>query len=48
MAMDADTATALHEKDDMTCKELEQERVDWLEAFYKSDPCVQTNDGVLK
>jgi hypothetical protein len=27
---------------------LEKERVEWLEAFCKTDPCLQTNDGVLK
>jgi hypothetical protein len=27
---------------------LEKERVEWLEAFCKMDPCLHTNDCVLK
>ena len=27
---------------------MEQERVDWLEAFFTTDPCLETNNGVLK
>jgi hypothetical protein len=36
------------DKNDRTYKKLEKERVDWLEDFCKTDPCLQTNDGVLK
>jgi hypothetical protein len=35
-------------KNDRTYKKLENERVEWLEAFCKIDPCLQTNAGVLK
>ena len=40
--------TVLDDKDDRTYKKLEKERVDWLEAFFKTDPCLQTNNDVLK
>ena len=48
MAMNANTATVLCDKEDRTCKKLEKERVDWLEAFFESEPCLQTKNGVLK
>jgi hypothetical protein len=40
--------TVIYDKDDRTYKKLERERVEWLEAFCTSDPCLQTNNGVLK
>jgi hypothetical protein len=38
----------IYDKNDRTYKTLEKERVEWLKAFCKTDPCLQTNDGVLK
>jgi hypothetical protein len=46
--MEASKPTVIHDKDDRTHKKLEKERVDWLEVFFKSDPCLQTTNGVLK
>jgi hypothetical protein len=40
--------TVIYAKEDRTYKKLEKERVEWLEAFCTTDPCLQTNDGVLK
>jgi hypothetical protein len=40
--------TAIYDKTDTTFKKLENKRVEWLEAFCTTDPCLQTNDGVLK
>jgi hypothetical protein len=40
--------TVIYDKDDRTYKKLEKERVQWLEAFCTTDPCLQTKDGVLK
>jgi hypothetical protein len=40
--------TVIYDRDDRTYKKLEKERVEWLEAFCTTDPCLQTNDGVLK
>ncbi len=40
--------TVIYDKNDRTFKKLENDRVEWLEAFCKTDPCLQTNDGVLK
>jgi hypothetical protein len=40
--------TVIYDKDDRTYKKLEKERVEWLEAFCATDPCLQTNEGVLK
>jgi hypothetical protein len=40
--------TVIYDKDDRNYKKLEKERVEWLEAFYKTDPCLQTNNDVLK
>jgi hypothetical protein len=49
LEMEASKPTVIYDKDDRTYKKLEKERVDWLEAFFKSDPCLQTtNAGVLK
>jgi hypothetical protein len=45
---EAASPTVIYDKNDRTYKKLEKERVEWLEAFYKTDPCLQTNDGVLK
>ena len=38
----------IYDKDDRTYKKLENARVEWLEAFCKTDPCLQTNECVLK
>ena len=46
--MEAGKPTVIHDKEDRTCKKLEKQRVDWLEAFFKSDSCLETNNGVLK
>jgi hypothetical protein len=40
--------TVVYDKGDRTFKKLEKERVEWLEAFCKSDHCLETKDGVLK
>jgi hypothetical protein len=40
--------TVIDDKEERTYKRLEKERVKWLEEFYKTDPCQQTRDGVLK
>jgi hypothetical protein len=48
LEMEASKPTVICAKDDRTCKKLEKERVDWLEAFFQSDPCLQTTNGVLK
>jgi hypothetical protein len=45
---EAASPTVIYDKNDRTYKKLEKERVEWLEAFCKTDPCLQTNDGVLK
>ena len=47
LEMGASSPTVLHDKDNRTYKKLEKERVDWLEAFYKTDPCIQMNNDVL-
>jgi hypothetical protein len=48
LEMEASKPTVIYDKDDRTYKKLEKERVDWLEAFFQSDPCLQTTNGVLK
>jgi hypothetical protein len=40
--------TVIYDKNDRTFKKLEKERIEWLEAFCKTDHCLQTNDDVLK
>jgi hypothetical protein len=40
--------TVIYDKNDRTYKKLEKERVEWLEAFCTTVPCLQTYDGVLK
>jgi hypothetical protein len=40
--------TVIYDKDDRTYKKLEKERVEWLEAFCTTVPCLQTYDDVLK
>jgi hypothetical protein len=48
---DLDAATGpsvIYDKSDTTFKKLEQERIEWLEAFCATDSCLQTNGGVLK
>jgi hypothetical protein len=40
--------SVIYDKTDTTFKKLENERVEWLEDFCTTDPCLQTNDGVLK
>ena len=47
LEMGASSPTVLHDKDNRTYKKLEKERVDWLEAFYKTDACIQMNNDVL-
>ena len=47
LEMGASSPTVLHDKDNRTYKKLEKERVDWLEAFYETDPCIQMNNDVL-
>jgi hypothetical protein len=42
------SSSVIYDKTDTTFKKLEKERVEWLEAFCTTDPCLQTNDGVLK
>jgi hypothetical protein len=39
--------TVIYDKNDRTYKKLEKERVEWLEAFCTTAPCLQTKDGVL-
>jgi hypothetical protein len=46
--MEAGKPTVIYDKEDRTYKKLEKQRVDWLEAFFKSDSCLETNNGVLK
>jgi hypothetical protein len=48
LEMEASKPTVIYDKDGRTYKKLEKERVDWLEAFFQSDPCLQTTNGVLK
>jgi hypothetical protein len=48
LEMEASKPTVIYDKDDRTYKKLEKERVGWLEAFFQSDPCLQTTNGVLK
>jgi hypothetical protein len=48
LEMEATSPTVIYDKNDRTFKKLEKERVEWPEAFCKTDPCLQTNDGVLK
>jgi hypothetical protein len=48
LEMEATGPTVIYDKDDRTFKRLEKERVEWLEAFCKTDICLETNDGVLK
>jgi hypothetical protein len=48
LEMEATSLTIIYDKNDRTFNKLEKERVEWLEAFCKMDPCLQTNDGVLK
>jgi hypothetical protein len=45
---EATSPTVIYDKNDRTYKNLEKDRVEWLEAFCKTDSCLQTNDGVLK
>jgi hypothetical protein len=40
--------TIIYNKEDTNYKKLEKERVEWLEAFCKTDTCLQTNDCVMK
>ena len=40
--------SVIYNKNDTTYKKLEKERIDWLEAFCKTDLCLQTSDGVLQ
>ena len=47
LEMGASSPTMLHDKDDRTYKKLEKERIDWLQAFYKTDPCIQMNNDVF-
>jgi hypothetical protein len=46
--MEATSPTVIYDKNDRAFKKLEKERVEWLEAFCKMDPCLQTSNGVLK
>jgi hypothetical protein len=48
LGMETRSPTVIYDKTDRTFKQLENERVEWLEAFCTTDPCLQTNDGVLK
>jgi hypothetical protein len=48
LEMEASKPTVICDKDDKTYKKLEKERVDWLEAFFQSDPCLETTNGVLE
>jgi hypothetical protein len=48
LGMEATSPVVIYDKDDGTYKKLQQERVEWLEAFCKTEHCVQTNDHVLK
>jgi hypothetical protein len=46
---EATSLTVIYDKNNRTYKKLEKERVEWLEAFCKTDPCLQTNNSsVLK
>ena len=47
LGMVATSPTVIYDRNDMTYKKLEKERVEWLEAFCKTDHCVQTNNDVL-
>jgi len=38
----------IYDIEDKNYKKLQKERVDWLEAFCKTELCIQTNDDVLK
>jgi hypothetical protein len=40
--------TVIYDNNDRTFKKVEKERVEWLEAFCKTDICLKTIDGVLK
>ena len=46
--MEATSPTVIYNKNDRNFKKLVKERVEWLEAFCKIDPCLQTNNDVLK
>jgi hypothetical protein len=50
--LDEETAgpAAICDKTDRTCKKLEKQRVEWSSEalFCKTDPCLQTDNGVLK
>ena len=48
LGMEATSPVVIYDKDDGTYKKLQQERVEWLEAFCKTEHCVQTNNHVLK
>jgi hypothetical protein len=38
----------IYDKEDRNYKKLEKKRVEWLEEFCKTEPCLETKDGVLK
>jgi hypothetical protein len=40
--------TVIYDKNDRNYKKLEKVRKEWLEEFYTTETCLQTNDGVLK
>ena len=48
LEMDSTTPVIIYDKEDGTYKKLEKERVEWLEAFSKTEHCVQTNVDVFK
>jgi hypothetical protein len=48
LEMEASSPAVIYDKNDRTYKKVESERVEWLEAFCKTDQCLQTKDGVLK
>ena len=48
LGMEPTSPVVIYDKDDETYKKLEKERFEWLEAFCKTEDCVQTNNGVLK
>jgi hypothetical protein len=48
LEMEASKPAVIYDKNDSVYKKVERERVEWLEAFCKTDKCLQTKDGVLK
>jgi hypothetical protein len=48
LEMEASKPAVIYDKNDSVYKKVERERVEWLEAFCKTDQCLQTKDGVLK